>query len=754
MAIQVATPCVEIDSVVAALESMRQGRRLETTHPLTQFISIHQNTTATLEGLVAAEVRIFRHLARHIQRQLNRHRENHSLAPIAAAEVRVREDFEVGSAELEAWSTLYYRYVRIDLDWSVERLAHEVGQPERTLRRRQQLGLYRLTQRLARREMRTREQENIVLMHTNLPPIRPPFLIDRDEVLNWGWNRLTNIGTEPHHILLNGASGIGKSVIAHRLARDLIDNRHVRSLVWIEKPDIVYSILCEHIVQELGLPLVRDARATLRSYYRQSEGLVVIDNAHEIVADEHVVQSLLNVLEDAHVILCARISPRVLPSIPTYDLTEFDDSLVQEFFDQLATTYPNRLPNEERLKQIYEQVGGNPRALWAAIDAGQPTASIAQSHYSDVWTRSLGEQRSLWTFLALSCEQTISTIQVGFIEENESNDVDDSIEALLRLHVAEQKSTNQIGLVPLARTFVENVLSQELVDSSVTMGIKLTLALPSQYWMRSPLSHLLSTLARLKVSASQHIYMATTFGIWALAVGATEAWLRYYEMFQTQIPELDRVLCLRLVGEAHAKLGEWTESAYALTDAIEQAGSTGDFDEQAKAHLSLANVLSQRGNSAAARTLLLRAEEYFRRQDAIDELQRVQFSLAQLESAASSDLPDQDMRRLFLEIRSEIAGGEFARALDIALRVKSDLMESDSNYPRLIALMGRIYFALGDWARAVDAMRWSIRAFEVREEIAAEQQARINLAQMYVQHGNAQYALGELDNLPAWVWDE
>ena len=53
-------------------------------------------------------------------------------------------DFRQSSKELEAWSVLYYYFVRVDFDLSLQQLAIMAATTERTLRRRQNRGLYRL----------------------------------------------------------------------------------------------------------------------------------------------------------------------------------------------------------------------------------------------------------------------------------------------------------------------------------------------------------------------------------------------------------------------------------------------------------------------------------------------------------------------------------------------------------------------------------------------------------------------------------
>ena len=58
--------------------------------------------------------------------------------------VTLTEDFSQSSQELEAWSVLYYCFVRVDFELSLQQLAIITATTQRTLRRRQNRGLHRL----------------------------------------------------------------------------------------------------------------------------------------------------------------------------------------------------------------------------------------------------------------------------------------------------------------------------------------------------------------------------------------------------------------------------------------------------------------------------------------------------------------------------------------------------------------------------------------------------------------------------------
>jgi hypothetical protein len=85
-----------------------------------------------------------------IQSELTQRRKNFDLHPpqnrrsLPEALTDLQSDFMQESCELEAWSLLYHRYVRVDLELAIAQLERTTAQNKRTLRRRQERGLRRL----------------------------------------------------------------------------------------------------------------------------------------------------------------------------------------------------------------------------------------------------------------------------------------------------------------------------------------------------------------------------------------------------------------------------------------------------------------------------------------------------------------------------------------------------------------------------------------------------------------------------------
>src|SRR5258708_30001732 len=183
---------LEIESVRSALDAMRQAEPLGVAHPLAHFLCLRRNGNlgATPGGTASTDATIFYRLARVIERRLNHHRALYHLTPVSphadydSARAAIKEDFQQHNEELEAWSYLYYRYVRTDLDLSVDDLQSFTVQDRRTLQRRQSKAITRLAHDLARREASARTRYRQATQRARLPLSYETKLVGPDPLLD------------------------------------------------------------------------------------------------------------------------------------------------------------------------------------------------------------------------------------------------------------------------------------------------------------------------------------------------------------------------------------------------------------------------------------------------------------------------------------------------------------------------------------------------------------------------------------------
>jgi len=209
----------------------------------------------TFKGLTEQH-KLIDYLIGTIGRCYNKLRQTVGFIPATTHEPRnqalamLHEDFMAANKELEAWSLLYHRYVRIDLDLSLQAVSRLVGQSIRNLNRRQSLGLTRLLSHMARQQVRFGRRQHKEILRTALPCAIPPHLVGRDPILRRATTQL--VAGPMRHLLIYGLPGIGKSSFACTLAHCLIDEVDLDHVIWLDHCDAGH--LVEQIAQGLSVP--------------------------------------------------------------------------------------------------------------------------------------------------------------------------------------------------------------------------------------------------------------------------------------------------------------------------------------------------------------------------------------------------------------------------------------------------------------------------------------------------------------------
>ena len=155
--------CTNLDTthLKHVLDAIHYSQMIPDT-PFKQFFAVQcllEHIEPMAEG-IAGDVALVEWLSTTIRQELNFRRQHyrlqkpdlHSLRPQALLNLQC--DFQQQNVELEAWSLLYFRYVRVDLALGWESMAALAGQTTRNLRRRQMHGLHRLLHCLIQQELR------------------------------------------------------------------------------------------------------------------------------------------------------------------------------------------------------------------------------------------------------------------------------------------------------------------------------------------------------------------------------------------------------------------------------------------------------------------------------------------------------------------------------------------------------------------------------------------------------------------------
>ena len=743
---------------------MRQGKKLLADHPLAHFLSIHSvSMLPSVDEAVLAQVRIYNHLSRVIHIELNRHRSIYQFEAVTFGEgvSTLEAEFQTFNEELQAWSLLYHRYVRVDLNLTLRQIELTVKIPERTLNRRQELGVFRLTNKLLEMEIAEREENNKIALRQQIPSAELIF-VDRQPELIWAVSQLHN--DQVRRIMVAGPPGIGKSALAVKVALLTIDKLFLRNVAWIDNPAPIPSMILEQIIMALGLPLGGDPRTTLQTYLARARSLIVIDNAHDFVENPLILESLLRCLDKAMLLICTRKLPASLPAIPISTLPDLNEAAVYELFDKLSDTYPPVARKFAHFDELYRRVGGNPGALREEFATwyGDKNYRRSANRFAQVWPLLTTHAQMAWIMLAIVSDNIYWQSQLSTaLQPVPVNEVLPPLweHGVITLNAGEEDT--EITLASLARSYIEDLMESADADlrTLIYRAIKRLADYLSIHQYGVSCVRMLKAAMRIMLPFSSSLDLAHAFVHTIERTGQWTIWIDYLSILLNKAEGIDRLWTLTRLGVANRQRGHSEEAAYYLTEALEQAGAHGDFAYQVEVLLELSVLFRSRLNYAATKQLLLQAERLNQRYLQPDmsqriELERMQLILAEQGAVALPTLAIKEStpHLMYLAAQVELFQGNFDEALVMAQSLHDQLSKDDPKYPRVVALLGRIHFDQQKWDSAVNETSWAIQEMEARQDVLASVHTKINLALMYLQQQHPETALKYLQSLPSAYW--
>jgi len=746
-------PALHEKVVEQAHETMRMGHSLRD-HPLLFFLSITNRLNAPhiLSGPAAVQIAVFEHLSDIILKRLTDLREQYQLErpERRCALNQIRADFRLDNAELEAWSLLYYRYVCVDQNLTIQRIAELTNQVERTLRRRQQLGIHRLTLALVSMEQEARRVARQQRLRLALPQLHIPQLFGRTSIVETARHILTT-SDPPRHLMLHGPEGIGKTTIALALAHMMVDAELIDDLLWIKVSNVspTQTALLLEIITRLNLSASASSTLdqTLRAYLLTHSVLVVLDQAEALLGNTAETETLLNTLDLACVICTSQVKPPDQLWFYYIDIPELNQEQAFQLLDKVAERQgETRSDFEQVFAQLWKVVGGNPLALTMLFNAARnrPILSVLKSSPLDVfhhqiWDELSVEERRILLLPLLFQHHTIAYELISDLLASPDEAVVLSVlESLVRralLMVHHTPSTTMYSLHSVTATFL--TAHAELMiqhGESVLLFWEKVIPRHLDQLTRSPDAFsalsLLQLAQHLTMPFEQRCDYARQLAPQIMEAGLWAGWLDQLESLSSLHGAASRDWLNQMTGIALRWTGRLTEAKVILQNSL-------NGSEPAATLIELAVVFRYLGELSEAQDLAVQSLEQFRAGGSAHGVERCIHELAQLVLEAQnpeqalawlSRLEHWSARAWGVASQAYLYMGEYQAALDAVNHALDLIPVQHPNQGRALATLGQIYEALGQPDAAADYLSLALDIFDKAKDMVGYARACNNFA--------------------------
>jgi len=728
-----------------------------------------------------------------IEDSLHHHRALVGVAPPSSQDRTValdwlRQDFRQGNRELEAWSTLYYRYVRLDLDLQVQDIAAILGIAPRQVRRRLAHGCRRLAEILSRLEASARVSNRRQWLRLKLPPPMYTSLFGVEQTIARLFNLLCAPGP-PHTLALVGPGGIGKTTLAHAVAVRLIDDGQVGNVAWIDLDlPTTYSTILARLAHALGYlhwaeSSPEDVEANLRVRLAETHVLAVIDNADLLEDLGALLPRLDMMVAPGHLLLTSRHWPPTDVPVQVVQV----DALPPAEFAALLHSYARlrhvsqarRLP-QDVIDAIYAAVGGNPLAgrLVASQLGALPLDRVLENLSTSMTAHGVGLFDWLFAFtwerLSAAAHQAalamclLPPTGVGWHElfavadlppdaldhalgELTATSLIDTggefrlytMHALARLFVEDRARHAPWSTVyeRLLRRAIDRERRAEAAPYVESEGLSRTLTLIAKG------SHIEQEGAALGDLIARVAPAARRSGLWAVWRDALLHAVGRLRAGGAESVGLGRALIE--LGVAYRWLGDSHAAEATLQEAVAVLGQQGDFSSQAEALLEIGYLRQSMGLTGPAYLAYQRAASAAYRHGAVDLRRRALNGLAglALHNQRAEEALDL-LHQALATCEADQPDGETLSNLGIATlqqgRVDEAIhfqqqalarFEEEGDLPRQARTtlrLGMAYHAAHDTSRALDHLEEGLRMMQTLGDALGQARVLTNLGAVYI----------------------
>ncbi len=298
------------------------------------------------------------------------------------------------------------------------KVAYKLNLSEYQVNRLQHKALEALTDLLQTREQAYRQTIELALAK-NLPPASSLELFGLENLPRKIQESLQR-PTAPWLIALTGLGGIGKTTLAHFLAKEMIPTFHFENLIWVRAPGSVeekgnpaqtFEAILFQIARQIFPEKDPELRqnAHVRQILKTHPHLVVIDNLETEAEALFLFEHLQDLAGPSKFLITSRVRPPAqanLWTISLEELSEPDALALLRYQAQITGQEALAEASDQALLPIYEAIGGNPLALKLVV--GLATMLPLPYILADLPQARIGQVEKLYTQIYLKTWQTLS----------------------------------------------------------------------------------------------------------------------------------------------------------------------------------------------------------------------------------------------------------------------------------------------------------------------------------------------------------
>lgn len=676
------------------------------------------------------------------------HRQAHGLPqpdPSATAndtERALLQDSRTASVELMAWAVLYVRYVRVDLSFDQQRIADNLGSDARTVRRYHQHGIRRLTEAMTTAEWQARARQREIRLLLNLPSTVAPRIYGRDALLG----RLHDLhqGSKPHHVIITGVEGVGKTALVQAFLHDLIAHSSLDNIVWLSSPQTIEGVHAE--VAARLLPV--GATYAVREWLQLRAVAIVLDDADALWHERDALDDLLQAWASALVMVAGTRYEALRTPHHLLRLGEIDRMAADELVREVLTAHGEDGTGGVS-DGVWSAAGGHPlllKMLTRSLDVPVPQHSKDHAaHILPVFSAAYaeldaGERLALYAFVLMPAGEVLVTdvidVWYGLVSPQDVNGL--LHRSLLIAHALE------VGILELPQAIRSYLLARLTLESPESDAVRrlierLDRRLREQHPQSEQIAEHLLRTEIIALSPTLRQDWVLRLGQAALTNDTISPWRHF--LHDEVMASPDSYALRLLYGACLRRLSVWDEAAEQLNKVVQDAGRGGDFATQAEALVEIATLERLQGRYDASRQRLQQAEAMCARMQMADTLTRIRVEQAQIAIdtglAAEAELLltnlRDSLRVIALRAEARLLLGDIEDAEHLLSRaydyVAPGAMAMEA---RLRTLLARTYERAGLLEPAREHFAAALTRLEQSDDVFALNRARTNLAAILV----------------------